>query len=64
MGGKKNILEICDSKASYYSLRLVLAEDRVFSNNEKYARAKISTLADDSVLTTVHNVHSVIGSIR
>ena len=60
-----NILEIVNSKPTYFSNRLFLAEERVFSNTNKYQRAKLSQIeSSDSKIVTVHNVHSLVGSLQ
>lgn len=61
-GNTRGILDVCDSKANYFNARLALAEERVFSNTNKYARAKLSQGDSTSKIVTVHNVHSVMGS--
>lgn len=62
-------MNVCQSQIDYFNNRLALVEERIFSYPNLYQRAKITSNDDfgyskNTELTTVYNVHSVIGSTR
>ncbi len=41
-GSKRSLTDVVDSRQDYYSLRLALAEERVFSHTDRFQRAKLN----------------------
>jgi hypothetical protein len=48
----------------YFEQRLALVEERIFSHVQKYERPKLSGATPDTNLTTVYNLHSIVGKSK
>jgi DNA polymerase epsilon subunit 2 len=55
------MFEIQPARFDFYKIRLSLVEERIFSHVSKFQRPKLQQETKQAGITTVFNIHSVLG---
>ena len=60
------MFEVTNSRFDYFQTRISLAEERIFSHTQTFARGKLTGAGhnnqDQGGITTINNIHAIIGS--